>query len=267
MSGAKLSASRLWSLWDMLQSYLPFYDIGCRLNAMLTRDQLLKGTPSYSTDLGNSGNQEHRELIEAIQKACKQHGLTHTADMAARALARPFPANYREQIPELIHLQDSLKSELDRESIFRIDPLHKQYFERNDLFGSKVAAAFPSCTRDIQRAGSCYALEQEDACVHHLMLVLERGLKALSIQVLGTYQQANWQSVINSITGHLKNMPAGPQRDFYREVNSQFGFLKDAYRNHSEHAHDDIYDMPKALSILNHVKEFMQALEKGGLSE
>ena len=96
MSVANLSARLLWSLWDMLQSYLPFYDIGCRLNAMLTRDQLLKGTGSYSSDLGNIGNQEHRGLIEAIQKACQQHGLIHTADMAARALARPLPENYRE---------------------------------------------------------------------------------------------------------------------------------------------------------------------------
>ena len=50
-------------------------------------------------------------------------------------------------------------------------------------------------------------------------------------------------------------------------MNSQFGWLKDAYRNHSEHARDDHYDMPKALSILNHVRGFMQALEKGGLTE
>ena len=46
-------------------------------------------------------------------------------------------------------------------------------------------------------------------------------------------------------------------RDFYIEVNSQFGLLKDTYRNHSEHARDDHYDMPKALHILNHVRDFM----------
>jgi hypothetical protein len=62
-------------------------------------------------------------------------------------------------------------------------------------------------------------------------------------------------------------MPRGPLRDFHLEVNSQFGFLKNAYRNHSEHAHDDPYDMPKALSILNHVHAFMQELAKGGLTE
>jgi hypothetical protein len=44
-------------------------------------------------------------------------------------------------------------------------------------------------------------------------------------------------------------------------------FLKDAYRNHSEHARDEHYDLPKAQSILNHVRDFMRALAKGGLSE
>jgi hypothetical protein len=51
------------------------------------------------------------------------------------------------------------------------------------------------------------------------------------------------------------------------KVNARFGFLKDTYRNHSEHARDDHYDIHKARSVLDDVSEFMQALEKGGLSE
>ena len=82
------------------------------------------------------------------------------------------------------------------------------------------------------------------------------------------YQRTNWQNIIGPIETKIKGgMPRGHERDFYLEVNAQFGFLKDAYRNHSEHARDDYYDMPKALSILNHVRSFMQELEKGGLTE
>jgi hypothetical protein len=99
------------------------------------------------------------------------------------------------------------------------------------------------------------------------MLVLERGLNALAARVGVTYQRINWQPIIDQIGIKLKSLPRGADLDFYREVNAQFGFLKDAYRNHSEHARDDPYDMEKALSILNHVRAFMQALEKGGLSE
>ena len=41
----------------------------------------------------------------------------------------------------------------------------------------------------------------------------------------------------------------------------------DAYRNHALHVHDDKYDLDKALSMFNHVRDFMRALEKGGLTE
>jgi hypothetical protein len=99
------------------------------------------------------------------------------------------------------------------------------------------------------------------------MLVLERGLNALATKVRVPYHHTNWQTIINEIAKKLQSEPRGPVRDFYVVVNTQFGLLKEAYRNHSEHARDDHYDMPKAQHILNHVRDFMQALEKGGLSE
>jgi hypothetical protein len=91
-------------------------------------------------------------------------------------------------------------------------------------------------------------------------------LKALGAKVgVSPYQQSSWQTVITNTK--TKTLPRGPDLDFYREVNAQFGFLRVAYRNHSEHAHADFHDMPKALHILNHVRDFMKELEKGGLSE
>lgn len=99
------------------------------------------------------------------------------------------------------------------------------------------------------------------------MLVLERGLNALASEVGVTYHHANWQIIIDAIEGRTKSLPRGTKLIFYRETNAQFGFLKEAYRNHAQHAHDDPYDMEKALHILNHVREFMQQLEKGGLHE
>lgn len=167
----------------------------------------------------------------------------------------------------LNHLNDSLSSELEKEAIFRIPAERKNCFERDELFGPKVAIAFPSCDRDIRKAGSCYALGQEDACVHHLMLVLERGLAALAVKFKVSHHHTNWQTIINEIENKIKSLPRGPQLNSYRQINAQFGFLKEAYRNHSEHAHDDPYDLEKALHIFNHVKMFMQAIEDDGLRE
>jgi hypothetical protein len=255
---------RLWSLWEMLRSYFPIYQIALRLQSLRTTGMLLR---SSRTLVPQDEVDRFHLLLEAIQRRCLENNLTYTADMAKRILDRPLPKTYVDMFPELDHLNDSLSHELEKEAVFRISPERKDYYEQTALFGPKVATAFPSCERDIRKAGSCYALGQEDACVHHLMLVLERGLNTLAAKVGVPYQRTNWQNIIDQIASKLKSAPKGPERDSYVEVNAQFGFLKDAYRNHSEHARDDHYDMPKALSILNHVHGFMQALEKGGLTE
>jgi hypothetical protein len=208
-----------------------------------------------------------RNLLELIQRHCAVFGLNSTAKLAARALVREPPKNFDELGRELDFFNDALTGDLESESLFRISSERKTYFECTDLFGSAVSTAFGSCARDIRKAGSCLALEQEDACVHHLMLVLERGLNALAVKVGVSYQRTNWQEIINNIASRLKSMPRGPEKDFYLEVNAQFGFLKDTYRNHAEHAHDHYCDLDKAKHIFNHVRAFMKALAHGGLSE
>lgn len=191
---------------------------------------------------------DFRTLLGEIQRICLEFGLAHTSELAKRAISKPAPVSCLAVFSVLDGLNDSLSTELENEAIFRIPPARKNYFEQDDLFGPPVAAAFPSCQRDIQNAGSCFALEQEDASVHHLMLVLERGLHALADKVHVSYVHANWQIIINEIEKQLRSLPRGVDRDFYHEVNAQFGFLKNAYRNHSEHVHDDPYDMDKALT-------------------
>ena len=249
------------SLLEMLQNYFPFYKIARDLQDLLDVANFNKD------ELWPVHSHRYNDLLAAIQKTCEEHGLVYTADMAKRAIQRKA-TTYDDVHYSLTHLNDSLTIELEREAIFRIVPERKGYYEQDDLFGPEVAAAFPSCAQDIRNAGNCYALEQPDGSVHHLMMVLERGLRALAAKLSVPYQQTNWQTIINEIGSELNRLPRGdPQKNFYREVNAQFGFLKDAYRNHSEHAHDDLYDMPKALSIFDHVKAFMQELEKGGLTE
>ncbi len=249
----------------MLQSYFPIYEIALKLSELRSQVEYRKS----SSGLWKTHAKRYHDILVMLQRECQNHNFIHASEMVRRAMnVRRAPETSAHLFYELTHLNDSLGAELEREAIFCIPPERKDYFERDDLFGSKVAVAFPSCARDIQKAGSCYALGQEDACVHHLMLVLERGLNALAVKVGVPYQRTNWQNIIGPIETKIKGgMPRGHERDFYLEVNAQFGFLKDAYRNHSEHARDDYYDMPKALSILNHVRSFMQELEKGGLTE
>jgi hypothetical protein len=249
----------------MLQSYFPIYQIAIDLEKLRRTAAIYKG--GYSREVDKSDAKDFLSLLEAIQRDCLALGLIPPMEMAKRLFDKGPPESYAVMFADLDHLDGSLITALEKDAVFRIPPERKDYFERDDLFGPEVSAAFPSCDRDIRKAGSCYAFGQEDACVHHLMLVLERGLNLLAVKVGVPYQRVNWQNIIDQIASKLKSAPKGKERDFYLEVNAQFGFLKDAYRNHSEHARDDHYDMPKAESILNHVRGFMQGLAKGGLSE
>jgi hypothetical protein len=246
--------NRLWGLWDMLRNYAPVYELAMaiqrRLGSAQLRDQAVLETGLKTQFEG---------LLARIREDCASFGFSHTADLAKRASGRS-PNTHADIASTLTYLNDSLTHELEGESVLRIPSERSVYFESDAAFGPEVAEAFPSCARDIQRAGTCYAVGQEDACVHHLMLVLERGLNALAIKVEVPYQRTNWQVVIDGIRVKLQGLPRGPDRDFYLEITAQFGFLKDAYRNHSEHVRDDPYDLEKALSILNHVRAFMKQL-------
>ena len=260
-----MNALRFVSLFDMLHNFTPLFEIGQELGRLLEKAKLLcsGGNKSlYDNDATN-----FRGVVENIQRECDNFGFRHTGRLAASILNRFPPDTYPDLVQQLIVLNVALSGEMEEEGLVRIPYDRVNYFEQADLFGPEVAAAFPSCKRDIERAGSCYALEQGDGCVHHLMMVLERGLNALASKLSVPYLRTNWQVIIGKIESELKTMPRGPQKDFYLEVNAQFGFLKDAYRNHAEHARDNYYDIHKSISIYNHVRAFMQELQKGGLSE
>src|ERR1700737_1539416 len=140
----------------MLRNYFPFYELALRMAALLSRAELRKGSV-YSShreiadDDPDAGR--FRELLSAIQLACDNHGLTHTSKLAARTIAKGTPHNYLDIFHALDHLKDSLKDELEDELFFRIPAQRKDYFERDNLFGAEVLAAFPSCSRDIRKAG------------------------------------------------------------------------------------------------------------------
>jgi hypothetical protein len=207
---------KLWSLWDMLQNYFPIFEIALAIQK-LSSSASLRGSSSYSShrEVDHLDSAEFKAILEKIQRECPSVGLIQPAEIASSIIGRPTPETYRELNVELTHLSDSLSRELKKGGVFCIAPERKGYYGRDDLFGPEVAAAFPSCERDIREAGNCYALGRGDACVHHLMLVLERGLNALAMKVGVPYQRTNWQNIIDQIATKLKSAPKGTERDFY----------------------------------------------------
>jgi hypothetical protein len=276
------SQSTHLSLLDMLKAYAAgFYRVAIELQELRVRARF--GTSDTKVH-DHTLNQFHR-ILELIKEECKNLGLDHTLKMTegieGRCLLRTVGTmgieigiRYTENdlLSDLDTLEMSFRNELRGELIFRIAPDKNRYFEKDDLFGSEVANAFPSAADNIRNAGTCFAVEQWDASVFHLMRVLERGLRVMAIRFNVSFQNATWNTIIQDVETSIGGMSPSfgadwrEQRTFYSEAARHFRFLKDAWRNHIMHLGDD-YDEGKALSVLRHVHELMQTLVKGGLHE
>lgn len=257
-----INSPRFASLLDMLQTFTPMYEICKDLGRALERSSLGMAVSPYEHEL-----KDFRVLVEKLKLVSESFGFRQTAKQANGVLDRYPPDKRGNLLEQLKALDTALHEELEDEGVVRIPYDRIGYFEKPDAFGPEIAAAFPSCQRDIERAGTCYALDQPDACVHHLMLVLERGLNALAGRLGVPFKYSSWEEVIKKINTALGPIPKGDERQTYLEISADFGFLKVAYRNHAEHVRDDHYDMPKALSIYNHTQDFMRHLAKVGITE
>jgi hypothetical protein len=281
MPGATTSGSV--SLWDMLQRYaFGFYDVVCRLEAMREVARISESAgSSYSSKVPDSTRGELLESLPKMRKECDALSLDSTSDLVGR-LESEVPRKgdkytYKDLWNDLDTLSFSFSSGLKKRIAFLIGDEKKKYFQGADLIGPKVTSAFPLCASEITNAGNCYALEQNEACVFHCMCTLEIALhvlaKELGVTFSGTLDLQNWQNIIESIEAEIKklgNLPQGRYKSetlkFLSGAAMQFRWFKDAWRNHVMHGRD-IYDPGKAFSVFDHVRQFMQALAEGGLTE
>ena len=133
----------------------------------------------------------------------------------------------------------------------------------------------PGAKEDSQRAIDCYALEQDTACVFHLMRVAEFGLRALAkklhakIASKGQFcpiEYGEWDKVITAIKNNIdtaRKLPAGPKKqaqlEFYSDAADHCTFMKDIWRNNVSHARQPYKDT-EALAVFGRVRDFIKFL-------
>jgi hypothetical protein len=126
--------------------------------------------------------------------------------------------------------------------------------------------------RDMTIAGNCHACGFNDACVFHLMRVLEKGLAALAAVFSESFTYENWHNIIERIESKIRKIDPnfGPdwkvKQQFYSEAACEFMFFKDAWRNHVMHGREE-YDDERTENIYSHIGAFMKHLAVGGLRE
>jgi hypothetical protein len=259
------------SLFDMLRRYtFSFYEVVARIE---------RARRNASIDSGKANTYKLDELnktLVQLRAECVKLDLVSTPDLISHieseVLRKGKDYTCEDMANHLGALASTFATELQKEMVFRIADERIKYFEKVDLFGPQVNTAFPSCGTDITNAGNCYALEQYDASAFHSMKILERGLGVLAKKFGVGFSHTNWHTVIEQIEKEIRNMNSSfganwkEQQKFCSRAATHFMFLKDAWRNHIMHG-PDVYDEGRAHSILDQVRELMQALAEGGLAE
>jgi hypothetical protein len=218
--------------------------------------------------------------LDYVQLAAKPLGLAgtlRTIDYLKEVCAGYPEHNAAEVLIDLEHLRETLVSEMGAILFLYLNPERVKYMVGDDPdaapFGDAVLAAFPSAAMDVREASNAYALERWPASVFHLMRVLEFGLGALAARFGVSVERSTWHEIIEAIEGKIRKIaPASEGADWkkqqkeFSDAATQFMFFKDAWRNHIMHVRD-VYDEGRAMSIFQHVREFMNKLATIGLKE
>ena len=243
---------------------------------------------SNMTDLAYSGKGVHQEFTESgkkevckllrrIAKDCRAVGLKSASIQFDELIdnVKHVPISGRQLSQILLCLGSAIRAEISTHLFMQIFPNRIEYYEQPELFGAEVNAGFPSAIRDIRSCGSCYACDRNTASVMHSMRVLEAGLGVLASELTVPSDRRNWEQIIRDIEIKIEEIQKKREQwgqnwkeklEFYSGAAKDFRYFKDAWRNHVMHFREH-YDAAEALTILNHVKAFMEHLVGGGLKE
>ena len=109
----------IWSRWDMLQTYLPIYEIALLLQKLRSSASLRSGSYASHREVDEFDSADFKAIIQKIQRECPALGLMQPAEIPDSIVGRQLPETYRELNIELTHLINSLSRELKKGAVFR----------------------------------------------------------------------------------------------------------------------------------------------------
>jgi hypothetical protein len=146
---------------------------------------------------------------------------------------------------------------------FRIVPARKtQYCDPKWLIDSKMYIKYPDTIDEFQRAGRCFAYDENAACVFHLMRVTEFYLTKVAQSLSTSFDPLNWGAIGNFIR---KEMEAKYQdktdawrksEPFYATILTDIQAISRGHRNPALHALDKKYEEREAKYLLTVIEEF-----------
>jgi hypothetical protein len=268
------------SLWEIVNQIAAhnLVHTGRVLQAMVNSADAANINPSIALR-----QPEVNDLLKHLRQLhddCKSLSMNVTSDLVAWVIGDYTHVihNWGQAQSTVSFVAAAYQQELAREFFMHIDNEKARYMRSfdqsltNPAYGLEALAAFKGSVRDMTLAGNCFACGFNDACVFHLMRVLEKGLGALAAIFSEAFTYENWHNVIERLESKIRKIDSAfgadwrVKQQFYSESATEFMFFKDAWRNHVMHGRDE-YDPDRAKNIFDHVCAFMRRLAAGGLKE
>jgi hypothetical protein len=243
-----------------------FIRVGARLERCGTDFRLVKTPEDPVTP---AVMERFTDAMTTIRHDCREMGLLHTTEFVEHfdGEAKKHHLTYDEVREAVENVHRIYQSELGKRVFLYVPQDRAEFFEKPDLFGPRVSSAFTSCVQEIQDAGNCYALEQDTACVMHLMRTLESGLTVLGGEFGVNVAREQWHTIIKAIQiavgqiGPNSGADWKERQEFYSTACQEFRYFKDAWRNHAMHVRKR-YNGREAKRILDHTGDFMLTLSE-----
>ena len=239
-----------------------FMNIG---STLIMISHLLYDNEVLGRDLEESFIHEFRNTLIDLKNECDKLGLKVSSILVEKSI-NDLPQNHR----ELEVISRAIKAEI-RSNLFLYIPSYKARY--HILLSEFVSSPkFSESSKELVKAGNCYAVGEDTACVFHAMRAAELGLRSLAKHLGVTFpfplELADWQNIIDKIESAIKNLnklPKGAEKDkelqFCSAAAAQFRYFKEAYRKHVAHARES-YDEHQSLSIMEHTLEFINNLSQ-----
>jgi len=120
------------------------------------------------------------ELLDEVDQSLTAVEMQRTLDLTVHARKSLKNSTWPQAHTLFECMQVTAKGELAEKFVGYLPPERARFWGMEKPFGDKVFESFPSTRADFTAAGNCYAIEQYNACVFHLMRVIEKGLRVIA---------------------------------------------------------------------------------------
>lgn len=163
---------RLWSLLDMLRvSAEEYIKIGEKLHEISVDLYIIEHDEHYPYT--NGYKDKVKNILINLEEQCDKLELKLSSQHLERKI-NDIPQGKR----EIVDLVNIVKDEI-RDNLFLFIPSYRaKYYERN--LSESFTTSFPNASRELIKAGNCFATNEYTACVFHSMRSAELGLRSLA---------------------------------------------------------------------------------------